>query len=257
MKLLYGYVLLTCCCLSGSMWGQVLPIPCGHAHNDYAQHRPLLSAALQAGMTSIEVDVYPRRGKLCVAHLPLFLGGKIDLEEGYFKPLNAMDTLPYPLILMIDIKDRSEQAYVLIRELAERYSGLVTWFDVQGRVARPGRVELLLSGSKPWQAMAADTLLPARMDAGPDRLGSLLWTAALAPRLSLRYPFRWRGRGAMPEREQALLRDWVQKTHDDGRQLRFWAIPQRPAVWEALLDAGVDWLNIDNVRDFSFWWKNR
>lgn len=236
-------------------------IPCGHAHNDYAQGRRPLYAAVEAGMRSIEIDVYPRRGKLKVAHLPFFLAGKPDIEELYIRPL-ASDTLllrnrTQPLILMVDIKRQPEEAHRLLLEIAQRYPQLWQVYGANGDTLQRGRVELLLSGSKPWTAAAGDTARYMRLDAGLGQLGSSDFKADLAPRISMRYPFRWRGKGEMPEEERAQLRAWIEQAHADGRQLRFWAMPQNETVWDFFWKSGVDWLNIDDIQRFKQWWESK
>ena len=60
--------------------------------------------------------------------------------------------------------------------------------------------------------------------------------------------FRWRGQNEFPEEERKKLRRYVKQVHDDGRLLRFWATPDSPALWDELLDAKVDLINVDDLR---------
>ena len=65
--------------------------------------------------------------------------------------------------------------------------------------------------------------------------------------------FRWRGEGPLPEDQRRRLRDLVDRVHQGGQRIRFWAVPDVPAAWQELHDAGVDYLNTDNLtglRDF-------
>src|SRR5260221_81739 len=55
--------------------------------------------------------------------------------------------------------------------------------------------------------------------------------------------FKWDGTGAMPDDERKKLREFVAKAHKQGRKVRFWATPEKPAVWKELLAADVDFLN--------------
>ena len=59
--------------------------------------------------------------------------------------------------------------------------------------------------------------------------------------------FTWRGEGAMPDVERAKLRDIVAAAHRQQRQIRFWAIPDSPAGWRECLEAGVDFINTDDL----------
>ena len=65
--------------------------------------------------------------------------------------------------------------------------------------------------------------------------------------------FSWDGTGQMPAAELEKLRGIVKKAHDQGKKVRFWALPPTEAVWSTLYNEGVDFINADNhadVRDF-------
>jgi glycerophosphoryl diester phosphodiesterase len=65
--------------------------------------------------------------------------------------------------------------------------------------------------------------------------------------------FKWRGDGALPEAERRQLVRIVDQAHQQGRRVRFWAVPDNPAGWQALQAAGVDLINTDHLaglRDF-------
>ena len=59
--------------------------------------------------------------------------------------------------------------------------------------------------------------------------------------------FRWRGVGAMPEAELQQLRSIVSRAHEQGRRVRFWGAPDNPNFWQAMLVAGVDLINTDDL----------
>jgi hypothetical protein len=61
--------------------------------------------------------------------------------------------------------------------------------------------------------------------------------------------FRWRGEGPIPEAEKTRLREFTAKAHKHGRLVRFWATPERVAVWKELRADGVDLLNTDKLSD--------
>ena len=43
----------------------------------------------------------------------------------------------------------------------------------------------------------------------------------------------------------------VRQAHDQRRRIRFWAIPDKPLVWQVLLDLGVDLINTDDLDGLS------
>jgi hypothetical protein len=51
----------------------------------------------------------------------------------------------------------------------------------------------------------------------------------------------------MPADEKAKLRDLVGRAHHEGRQVRFWATPEKPELWMELQAADVDWINTDRL----------
>jgi hypothetical protein len=59
--------------------------------------------------------------------------------------------------------------------------------------------------------------------------------------------FTWRGDGAFPEAERQKMREVVARAHAEGYKVRFWAAPDKPSVWKAELDAGVDILSVDDL----------
>ena len=63
--------------------------------------------------------------------------------------------------------------------------------------------------------------------------------------------FRWRGDGEIPAAEKKKLRDVVTQAHQAGRQVRFWATPESPALWSQLYDAGVDAINTDRLDELQ------
>ena len=244
----------------------VVPIVYLHAHNDYEKigRKPLFKA-LEAGATSVEIDLFPmRNGQLKIAHIPLFLFAKRNFEATYLKPLashikgthNKLYTKDsVRLILMIDLKRNAAQGYASIRKLAMEYESLFTiWYPNQDSV-KYGPVELLVSGHKPWKQLLFDSIRYMRIDGGLGQIGDTLYKVELAPRVSARYgsQFKWRGKGAMPAIESEKLKALVRAAHADGRQIRFWAMPNNLKVWQAMRDAGVDWLNVDKIRRLKRW----
>lgn len=53
----------------------------------------------------------------------------------------------------------------------------------------------------------------------------------------------------MSDEELKKLRGIVNSTHDEGRRLRFWAIPDREEVWKLLHREQVDYINTDRLSE--------
>jgi hypothetical protein len=61
----------------------------GHSHNDYFQDQPL-DSAIEHGLKSIEVDVFPRNDELLVAHTVFELDSEKRIDNLYLEPILAM-----------------------------------------------------------------------------------------------------------------------------------------------------------------------
>jgi hypothetical protein len=61
----------------------------GHSHNDYFQDQPL-DSAIEHGLKSIEVDVFPRNDELLVAHTVFELDPEKRIDNLYLQPILTM-----------------------------------------------------------------------------------------------------------------------------------------------------------------------
>ena len=239
------------------------PIPTAHAHNDYLQKNPLKDA-LANGFMSIEIDLYLKKGKLVVSHYPFFLGWKKTIEELYLKPLKAhiiknggrvYPNQKTPLILMLDLKTDGTEMYPYLKKVFEPYQDLIATFPISDTMDfKP--IRLLISGNRPIQSVQNNTIQYFQIDGRFDEF-SLKASSSLVPRISDKYSkyFKWKGKGTMPETEQLLLEKLLQKAHQHGKKLRFWGMPNHPNVWKTLLDAGVDWMNVDDLEIYRQFWE--
>jgi hypothetical protein len=74
--------------------------------------------------------------------------------------------------------------------------------------------------------------------------------------------FSWVGTGNMPARERAKLDAIVTAAHRRGHALRFWATPDQPgpareALWQVLSEAGVDYINTDDLAGLAAFLNSR
>lgn len=246
--------------------GQVTnALPNGHAHNDYEKSWPALTTALSKGFVSVEIDVFPYQDELKVAHIGFLLGTAPEIETLYFKPLEAwlmehqrlfLDSTQQ-LTFMIDIKQDARTTYRLLRKLCNRYKHLITHYYPQQDSVVYGVLNILLSGNKPYEQVLNDSVRYMLIDGGLGEINDFIRTATIAPRVSARYGslFTWKGKGKMSEKEQTRLQKIVTTAHADGRTVRFWAMPNKPVVWQLLLDAGVDWMNVDDLEGYRIFYE--
>jgi len=206
-------------------------LPKAHAHNDYLHPRPLLDA-LDHGFCSVEADVHLVDGKLLVAHDADKVDPARTLEGLYLKPLKERFAKQRKgeFFLMIDFKTAAEPTYQALRELLKKYSVMLTTFRANS--IETNAVTIIISGNRPINTISNE---PVRYAAIDGRLPDLenKPPRALVPWISDNWSkhFTWRGEGNIAEEERARLRRWVQQAHEQGRKIRFWAIPDAARGW--------------------------
>ena len=238
----------------------VEPLPQAHAHNDYEHTRPLHDA-LSHGFTSVEADVWLVDGELLVAHdrdgrrpvahpgvaLPRPAGRPGRREGG--RVYRGHDGV---FQLLIDVKSAAGPTYAAVHEeLAEHKRIMTTFRDGPGEAGRRHRGD---------QRQPR----PAR-DAGPARAVRRLRRPHGRPRTPACPPPTSRssattGPSTSPGRASARCPRQSGRsctTSSTGRTQPATGSasgprptspdPARDAVWDELLDAGVDHLNTDDL----------
>lgn len=229
------------------------PLVRAHAHNDYEHPRPLLDA-LAHRFCSVEADVHLAGETLLVGHDPEDLAPERTLERLYLAPLRervykyggSVFRQPVPFMLMIDIKTEAESTYKRLEPLLAEYADILTRYEVD-RVFT-NAVSVILSGNRPTETVARQTIRYAAIDGRlPDLNGSQ--PVELMPLISDNWTsvFSWKGTAPLPSEEYEQLTNLVEQAHQQNRQIRFWKVPDNPAAWKVLQDAGVDWINTDNL----------
>lgn len=235
----------------------VLPLTHAHAHNDYEHAHPLLDA-LDQGFCSVEADIYLVDGKLLVAHNREDVRPERTLESLYLAPLQQRVQANGGRVfrngpafsLLIDIKGDAEPTYRVLREALEPYRKLLTRYE-RGKVL-PGAVSIILSGNRPRALLEAETNRLVALDGRLTDLGTGA-SPALVAWISDNWQlnFKWRGTGPLSSEERSRLTDLVRRAHAEGFRLRFWAIPDTPAAWTELRQAGVDLINTDHLAELA------
>jgi hypothetical protein len=155
-----------------------------------------------------------------------------------------------PFTLLIDFKTNGSEIYKRLQEVLPHYREMLT--RVEDGKHLQGAVTIVISGDRPREQIASSTIRYVGIDG---RLGDLSSNqpAHLLPLISDRWTshFRWRGTGPMPAEEKLKLQAIVKQAHDRGRRVRFWATPEKPALWQELYDTGVDLINTDKLAELE------
>ncbi|TAE59941.1 MAG: histidinol-phosphatase, partial [Bacteroidetes bacterium] len=148
----------------------------------------------------------------------------------------------YPGIfrLMIDIKNEGPATWEVLRAQLASYDWLL-----RGEGAA---VQVFISGDRPVETILADKDRLAGVDGRPSDLGKGI-PALRMPVISESYPslVKWKGTGAIPPAEMAILTDLCKRAHAEGKMVRLWATPENEVMWQTLRNAGVDLLNADDL----------
>ena len=237
------------------------PILSGHSHNDYLHQRPLWEAISYA-FASIEIDIHLVDGALLVGHDDDDLDVTETLQSLYLDPLrdhvrehdDRVYPSPHSLVLLIDIKSDASSTYEALGGVLSQYSEMLTSYS-EARV-QPGAIDVIVSGNRPRELMMNEAVrfvtydgriadLTAEVPANFISLISANWENH----------FEWRGLGSLSDRDRVQLAQIVEATHRSGYRLRFWNTPAPESrslddVWSQLLNAGVDVMNIDDLKAY-------
>jgi hypothetical protein len=235
----------------------LVPLPQAHAHNDYAHPRPLADA-LAHGFTSVEADIFLRPEGLLVGHEARELKAERTLQALYLDPLRErvksggghVYRRDAPFYLMIDVKSEAEATYAALDKVLDRYAEILS-VTKDGKFQR-GPVTIVLSGNRAKETIAKQAVRYVGIDGRPEDLQHDA-SAHVVPWISANWNlvFTWRGEGAIPAADKSKLCDLVKQAHAQGRQVRFWATPEKEAVWKELLAAGVDRINTDKLAELK------
>lgn len=226
-----------------------------HAHNDYVHKRPLVDA-LENGFSSVEADVFLEGGKLLVAHDRKDLKLERSLEALYLAPLAARirsnSGWVYPngqtiFWVLIDIKEKGPEVYAELKRELAAHSELAWSKD------RPS-IRFVLSGQRPIEEMIPDAGKFAGLD-GRIKDMDRGFSTEFMPWVSESWSslFKWIGKGEIPPDQIEKLRSTVARIHAQGRKVRFWGASDNENFWKTQWEAGIDFLNIDQLTRFRSW----
>ena len=148
--------------------------------------------------------------------------------------------------LLVDVKSAAGPTYAALHAVLAGYAELLTEFRDGTRT--PRAVTVIISGNRDEAALRAQAVRFAAMDGRKAHLDSDA-PAELIPWISENWRTfsTWNWSGPMPAEVRAALGEWVSKARARGRRLRFWNVPDSPAAWKQLTEAGVDVIGADRL----------
>lgn len=257
------------------------PVPI-HSHNDYWRLIPLFSA-ISAGAISVEADVWEFSGsELFVGHDTSSLSRARTFKSLYIAPLvkilkgqnpdteftrkrpegqvnGVFDVDPsQTLHLFVDFKTPGAATFPLVLAHLEPLRTPVNYLThFNGTAVVPGPITVHFTGDTPFDLLISNkTYRDYFYDAPLGDLGSGKYTPensiiASAPFGREVGHVSWGNEISGKQREK--LKAQVEEAHNRGIMARYWDTPGWPIsvrnkVWGALVEGGVDLLNVDDLK---------
>ena len=224
-----------------------------HAHNDYNHPAPFYTA-FNAGFGSIEADIFPVNGILCVAHGKSEIQPQLTLKSLYIDPLlNELAANNSRRVqLLVDIKENYEVSLdLLIREIEPLKKYLSTPKKSKSLI-------ILISGDRPPPAEYKN--YPAYIFFDDDL--KLPHSTEEWRRVGLvSLPFvefsAWKGENPLEQKDKKLLQHCIDSVHLAGKKIRFWAAPDNESSWRMQMKLGVDLIGTDKIEELVNFLRSR
>lgn len=222
-----------------------------HSHNDYLNDQPF-QRAWQNGFGSIEADIFPVNGVLCVAHSKNEIKPGRTLKKLYLEPLLDVikNSETHHLKLLIDIKQDHKLCLALLeKELQPLKKYLST--QKKGKL-----VTILISGERPepkeyknypgYIFFDDDLKIPHTTEEWK-RVGqvSLPFTKYSA----------WKGSDTIALKDKQSLKEVIDSVHLKNKTIRFWAAPDTKSSWQLQSELGVDMIGTDKIDELAEFFK--
>lgn len=225
------------------------------SHNDYERARPLFDA-LALKFNCVEADLWLIDGELYVSHDSVAPNPDITFEKLYLLPLveriKEMGGKVYPgsdrpFYLMVDCKTDGEAMYPILKKKLEPYESLLC-HEKDGNL-QESAVLFYLSGRCPRKAITAETNRFIFLDGTIDDLGKGI-PSVLMPVISDNFSkyIGWKGEGEIPADKFEKMREYIRRTHAEGKLFRWWGAPDRPIFKKLFIQEKVDLIGADNLK---------
>ena len=220
--------------------------PMGHCHNDYRLAHPF-TTAFNAGMQSIEADVFLKKGVLCVAHTRFQLNQTRTLDRLYLQPIAELlnQKKACNIQLLIDIKNRRKATLSKIIEELKCYD---TVFN------ECSTIKVIISGKRPAQKDWDTFPKYIYFDGRPSEKYSEMQKCRLGMISDnfRHYKHRWKKDTTTHEN---TLKTVVEECHAKGEKIRFWNVPNTVEAWKKLVAIGVDIINTDKPEKLKLFFQ--
>jgi len=221
-----------------------------HAHNDYEQKHPI-TTALNHGFTSLEVDIVFDGTHLIVSHDGENLDTKGHFEIAYLVPLlDRLDAKRTPIILLVDIKNYSDQMLAQLNAILKKYESYLVKREETAN--RSKKIQIVLSGDIPREqvikAKANEFLF---IDGRMEDL-AFDYSQQYMPMISMDFTeiSNWEGVQKPSKETIRTIQKTINRVHQKGKKIRFWKTTETELLWRTLIESKVDFIGVDNIENF-------
>lgn len=267
----------------------IAPVPC-HSHNDYDRKVPLYTA-LAAGCTSVEADIWLRKGNdnkdvLLVGHSARALKEDRTLKHLYVDPLQRIleNMNPKPgfvvlendtvsgifgkdpsttLVLLLDFKSDPEALWPVVQIALQslRDMNWLSYWDTKSKTITIRPITIVATGETRFQDVISNTTYrdvffdaPLGDIANPIYDTSNSYYASSSVKNAVGNI--WFGRFSGKQIE--TIGKQIGEAESKGLKSRYWGtvnwpIGWRDYVWKTLVEKGVSVLNVDAVEEAARW----
>ncbi len=243
------FCLAACFLLNNFTWAQPkeYSVANAHSHNDYLNSQPFYRA-YKNGFGSIEADIFPVNGILCVAHSKNEIKPERTLKKLYLDPLldAIRNNRSHRVKLLIDIKEDHKRCLeLLMREIEPLKKYLST-------EKKRKAITILISGERP---------MPKDYKNSPDYIffdddlknphGKNEWKRVGQVSLPFTKFSAWKGVDSIGSTDKIMLKHVIDSVHFNGKTIRFWAAPDSESSWQLQMMLGVDLIGTDKIDELA------
>jgi len=226
-----------------------------HSHNDYENSIPFFTAYDQS-FGSIEADIFYFNDSLFVGHIFGDVQKKRTIQALYLDPLNKKINVnhgfPYTdsnmsLQLLIDVKTDPLKTLNKLIEILNSYPTIINNTNIK----------IVITGNRPKANEFSSYPNYIYFDGNLDKT----YTATELTKIGLfsadftSYS-KWNGKGIMVKEDREKIDSIVNRTHQKGKKIRFWASPDYLNAWQQFIKMKIDFINTDHIIALGQFLKN-
>jgi hypothetical protein len=251
------FIYLVLLFFSFKLEGQTMMIDRAISKDDHKNKIPL-QEALNVNFAGVSVKVKIGKDGLIKCDGKLF-------EDLYLKPLQKRASenngwiypgRPDEFFVIVEVNGDSLIAFKAFEKLFDSYSGILSSF-IDGKRNKKA-VKLVLTGDIPRSKFLETQNKYCTIDEPIQKIDSRYDGNSISiSTLNFKKLFNWDGTQNMPNMQYHSFISYLKNSRKAGHLSFVTNIPQNPNAWGIMLEAGADFLEVDDFEAFIVFWRNR